>query len=327
MISLEKIFLHKRVIFFFLTAVLAGSAALFLVNISGQEHIPENNTDAEEEKEEEYPLFTGTPFSSPNTDATATFSLYYSEEKGPREIHAENAEKILPIASISKLMTAFVVYQSYEMEDAVRVSEKDVITRTEFRDYRAWEETKVEEMIHQIIIESNNSAAFAMGLISDRYLSSNDDSVSAFVNKMNSAAKQMGLSDTTFINPSGLDVESHYNASTAREVALMSLHILLHEPEIFTISAMPSYRLYSPDEGVHYTSISTNVFLHNKEHAWQENIIGGKTGYTRFANGCLVLVLQEPESEGYIINVILGAEDRFAEMKKLTEYVYQNYTF
>ncbi len=283
--------------------------------------------DSEEKIVERYPLFIGTDFSSPNLDVNAAISLYFSEEKGNKILYREKINDILPIASISKLITALVAIENYNLNNPINVTEQDIVSRTEFRDFRAWEYTTIEDIIYQMLIESNNSGAFALALISDRYKETEGDPVKFFVEEMNAVAKKIGLKDTVFINPSGLDKENNYNASTAKEVALMARYIIKNNSEIFEISTMPFFDLYSFDQSIYYTAINTNNFLHNNNKNWQKHIVGGKTGFTRFANGCLLLVLEDPNSNGYIINVVLGAEDRFKEMEKLIDYIYQNYQF
>ncbi len=251
----------------------------------------------------------------------------YSKEGEDKILYESNIDEVLPIASISKLMTAVVVAENYSLEEAVRVSEDQVVARTEFRDFRAWEETSIEEMKKQMIIESNNSGAFALALISDRYIKSDKEPVESFIERMNEKAKEIGLNKTSFINPSGLDRQENYNASTVKEIALFAKYIISNHPEIFEISVIPSYSLFSPDKAISYTAINTNTFLHIQENEWQSEIVGGKTGFTRFANGCLLIVLQDPHQKGYIISVVLGAEDRFKEMEKLINYIYFNYQF
>ncbi len=262
---------------------------------------------------------------SPNLDVAAAASFYWDGER-EKMLYKENEDDLLPIASISKLMTALVVKENYDMDEPVLITEEDVVTRSEFRDFRAFYETKIGEMIYPMVIESNNSAAFALALISDRFLEETDeDPVKSFVNKMNRKARNIGLKETKFINPSGLDGRGSYNLSTAREIIDFSKY-LLTETEIFEISQKPSYRLFSPDRMVYYESVNTNDFLHTSSPKW-DSIVGGKTGWTHAAFGCLLLVLEAPEEDGYIINVILGAEDRFLEMEKLVDYVHVAYEF
>lgn len=259
-------------------------------------------------------------------EATAVFSLYY-DDKNEKVLFQKNSKEILPIASISKLMTALIVFDNYDLEEKLLVSEYDVVSRTEFRDFRAWSETKIKDILYQMIIESNNSGAFALSLISNRFLKIDGDSVSGFVDEMNRKAKEIGLENTHFINSSGLDVKDEYNSSTAEEIAFLAKYIIENDAEIFEISKMTSYRIFSPDKTAYYDVLSTNIFLTENKKEWTEMIYGGKTGFTRAADGCLLLILSVPEKNGYIINIVLGTEDRFLEMEKLIEYIYNSYLF
>ncbi len=258
--------------------------------------------------------------------SSASLSIYH-KENGEKVLFEENSNEVFSIASISKLMTAMVVFENYKLEEATKITEEEIISRTEFRDFRAWEGTKIEEMVYPLLIESNNSAAFALALISDRFLETKEEPVIGFVNKMNEKAKEIGMQDTQFINPSGLDSKNKYNSSTAKDIARLLQYIIKNNEKLLEISIIPHYKIYSPDGLAYYEITNTNMLLHSKEKDWQEDIIGGKTGWTHSANGCLVLVLESPDKKGYIVNVILGAQDRFKEMKKLVEYVFAKYTF
>jgi serine-type D-Ala-D-Ala carboxypeptidase (penicillin-binding protein 5/6) len=272
----------------------------------------------------DYPKFAGArEFSS---ESLAVFSLYYDQET-EKILYQKNADKELPIASISKIMTAKVVFDNYNLEESLKVTEHDVISRTEFRDFRAWSDTKIKDVLAEMIIESNNSGAFALALISNRFLNYKEDPIENFVDAMNAEAKKMGLQRTNFINPSGLDFVDNYNQSTAREVAQIAKNIIEKNSEIFEISREPSYRLYSSDKTVYYDAITTNIFLSIDKKVWTEKIYGGKTGWTKAAEGCLLIVLEVPEKNGYIINVVLGAKDRFLEMEKLVDFIYESYVF
>ncbi len=326
-ILLKLLYKQPRLKYLLPLILLISVGTVFAITANTRNNQQEEAVLEEEIIEEEYPVFTGDSYSDPETTARAALSIYYSDSGQKTVLYEKNSDQELAIASISKLMTALVAYEHYEINDAVRVSERDIVSRTEFRDFRAFDETTISDMLHQVIIESNNSAAYAMGLISDRYLISDNEAVESFVNKMNQTAKSIGLKKTNFVNPSGLDTQSKYNSSTAEEVATLTHYIINNKPLIMEISTMPSYKVYSPDKSIYYHSMNTNVFLHNQNNEWQTLIIGGKTGYTRAANGCLVIVLDGPGGDGHIINVILGADDRFQEMEKLVNYIFDHYQY
>ncbi|GEM_PF-588495 len=261
-------------------------------------------------------------------NVAGAYSFYYDKEGNGKVLYEKNKKERFPIASISKLMTALVVFENYDLRAEMGVKEQEVTSRTEFRDFRAWSETEVGEMLYPMLIESNNSAAFALALISNRFLENGKDPIDSFVKEMNKKARELGLEKTEFINPSGLDGKNdNYNISTAEEVGKLAKYLLENEEKIMEISQMRSYRLYSPDGMVYYEAVNTNDFLHAPDRDWKKNIVGGKTGWTYAAYGCLLIVIELPDNEGYIVNVVLGAEDRFKEMEKMIEYVHENYHF
>ncbi len=319
---------RRKSLFIVFFLVFFPLVSFFIIRaVSQEEEIKDENKVIEEV--EPYPVLRDREEEGkdPNIKGSAALSIYW-DGNSEKILYKENPDKPLPIASISKLMTALVVLEDYDLDAPVGIAEKEIITRSEFRDFRAFKETKVEEMVYPMVIESNNSAAFALALAGERFFDDiSNEPVKGFVEKMNNKAREIGLKKTNFVNPSGLDGRSgEYNLSTAREITEFSKY-LLSNTDIFKISQMPSYRLYSPDGAIYYESLNTNDFLHSKEEDWQERIVGGKTGWTHAAFGCLLLVLESPSHEGYIINIVLGTEDRFHEMGKMVDYIHNAYEF
>ncbi len=314
---------------FFLSFAVLGLVLVFggAFLVFSTEEEPEEEILEEVEEKEPYPRKINEIERKVPVVAGA-YSVYYKNGE-ETVLYEDNADTSLPIASISKIMTALVVFEEYDLQETVQVSEHEIVSRTEFRDFRAWGGTKIEEMVHQMLVESNNSGAFALALISDRFLKKEGDPVDNFVAEMNAKAEEIGMKKTEFINPSGLDGRGNYNLSTAKDIATLSKYLIESQEDILNISAMPSYRLYSPDKSIFYKAINTNYFLRSpNEREWEETIVGGKTGWTYAAYGCLLLVLEAPtEDGGYLINIVLGAEDRFQEMEKLVDYIYHTYEF
>jgi D-alanyl-D-alanine carboxypeptidase len=279
-----------------------------LVEKESEVVIKTNIPEKEEEKEEELLI-----------DAEAVLSVYYNDGN-KKVLYSKNEDEVLPIASISKLMTALIVFENYNLEEEV-----DVLGVSSFK---GWRETKIKSVVSQMIVESNNVSAFVLAIISDRFLEKekeeNIDSFKLFVEEMNRKAEKIGLENTFFINPSGLDNGNDYNKSTATELAELSIYILENQKEIFDISKIPTYYTYSPDGTIYYKSFNTNFLVYNSEEDWQEEMIGGKTGTTNMAGQCLLIVFKNLEEEGYIINVILGSQDRFEDMNKLINYARSN---
>lgn len=311
-----------------LVSVLIGVVAILLLGLAFSNKEEKNIQENEEEQEKEVVISYPKKVSGSESleiDAAAAFSIYINGDDY-KVLYEKNPQLVLPIASITKIMTAIIVVENYDIEQPVGVKEEKVLMQTEFRDFRAWEETRISEMLYPLLIESNNSAAFALASISNRFLDETKKPVEVFVRKMNEKGSEIGLKDTKFINPSGLDDNGRVNYSTAEDIARMAIYAL-SETDIFEILSMRDYRLYSPSGYAYYSFSNTNDFLFTAENGWEERIIGGKTGWTYKALGCLFLVLEVPEGEGYLVNVILGADDRFLEMKKMINFVYETYQF
>ena len=132
---------------------------------------------------------------------------------------------------------------------------------------------------------------------------------------MNLTAEALGLQKTHFINVTGLDPEdsAEINYSSARDLTLLAQE-LLESSLIRQILSTHKINLYGPE------LINTNEFLGRIS-----GVIGGKTGFTDNALGCFLLILKAPQDNGYLINVVLGADDRFVEMEKLINWLNEAY--
>ena len=207
----------------------------------------------------------------------------------------KNSEKIQPIASISKLMTALIVFdlkETYSPYQRIKISKEAVSQEgaSRFGDLRPGDNLFARSLVYKMLIESDNDSAFALS----EFLGEDP-----FVDLMNIYSDNIGLKNTFFSNPTGLEK----NTSTAKDLVQLAKYVMENYPQIFEITT------YQPDR-------NTNKLLREIP-----GIIGGKTGWTPEAKGCLLLVLDNPENKSYFINVVLGSEDRFSDMKKIIKAV------
>lgn len=199
-----------------------------------------------------------------------------------------------PIASLTKLMTALVVYdldETYNLSQIIKLNKESINQEGEYG-FKVGDVISVENLLNKMLIESNNDAAYAI---------TQPIGQEAFVDLMNAKAKDIGLINTHFVNSTGLDPDDPLgarNVSTAYDLAKLTNYILKNYSEIFNIT----------------TTISSNT---NKLLEDYPEIIGGKTGWTPLAGGCLIIVT-EKDQKSYI-SIILGAKDRFAEMSKILD--------
>lgn len=243
--------------------------------------------------------------------AKSVISIWEFEGK-QKILFQKESDKKLPIASLTKLMSAYVILDYYDLNQIIRIS-KTAAKQPELgkEKFKTGETFKVKDLLHSMLIESSNAATVALTeVIGEK----------AFVELMNLEAKYLGLKNTKFSNSAGLDVPQNY--STAKDLVKLAIYLLKEQPLIWKISTKPEFNLYSSDGVFHHHVINTNELLGKIP-----SIVGGKTGETPQAEGCLLLVLKAPKNNGYLINLILGSKNRFEEMEKLIDWINQNYSW
>ena len=260
---------------------------------------------------EEITLVTIPPKSTkgkPELQSESAFSIKISKSGKERVLLRKEAERAMPIASLSKLMTALIVLENadYGFSKVVTISKKaanqdDVPI---YGNLKKGESLSIEKLLDLMLIYSSNDAAFALSeVIGEK----------KFVEKMNLKAFSLGLGDTHFTNPTGLDPEEPEqipNYSTAKDLVLLTKHIIKNYPLIFKISLKKGP--YPTDNGISDLNLPDNQIF-----------IGGKTGYTKKAGGCMLVVLEDGR-KNFFINIILGTdspEDRIQEMQKIITWI------
>jgi D-alanyl-D-alanine carboxypeptidase len=155
-----------------------------------------------------------------------------------------------------------------------------------------------------MLIESSNDAAYCLSGIMGQ-----DD----FVALMNLESKTLGLSNTYFVDSSGLNSGSY---STAKDLVVLTKHLLNKYPLIWEIIKFKEYDLYLDNGEFHHRLISTNKLLGEIPE-----VVGGKTGWTKEAQGTFLVLQKSPKKDNYLINVVLGSFDRLEEMKKIINWI------
>lgn len=252
--------------------------------------------------------------------ARSAISVEVTTDNKQKILFKKASDKRLPIASLSKLMVAMVVSESnYNLDDKVKITKEMVDQEGDSGHLRVGEVLTVKDLLDLALIESSNDAAYALASEHDRMKQEN------FIDLMNLTGKALGLKNTYFVNPTGLDPDNPSqisNYSTAGDLVKLT-ESLLKKPLILSILSTPELDLYSLN-GIHHKLKTTNELM-REDLSWSNLIVGGKTGWTPKAKGCLLLILKSPRGKGYLINIILGSENRFEEMKKLTNWVLSAY--
>lgn len=229
-------------------------------------------------------------------------------------LHEKDMHKVLPPASITKIMTLLLIYEA--LEDG-SITKETIVTTTDHAAsmggsqvyLEAGEQQTVETLIKCICIASANDACVAMA----EHLAGTEE---AFVEEMNDKAKELGMNDTHFVNCCGLDVDGH--VSSAYDIALMSKELMSRFPDIMT------YTTTRLDSMTHTTNKGTSEFgltNTNKLLTSYEGITGLKTGSTSKARYCLSATATRNDID--MIAVVLSAPDtktRFKEAATLLNY-------
>lgn len=223
-----------------------------------------------------------------------------------------NADEQLPIASVTKIMTMLLIMEEIEegrlsFDDMVTVSENAMSYGGSTMFLETGEQLSVNDMLKGIAVASANDGCVAMA----EHICGSE---SAFVDKMNEKAKELGMTNTNFMNTNGLDEENHY--SSARDVAIMS-RMLLNYPKITDYTSIWTDEL----RGGKFQLANTNKLIR-----FYTGANGLKTGSTSEALCCLSASAKRNDMQ--LIAVVLGAPtsaERFASAKALLDFGFANY--
>ena len=231
------------------------------------------------------------------------------ERKSGNIIYGKQENKRSAMASTTKIMTAIILIENCDLEQVVTISAKAAGTGGSRLGLKKGDTIIMKDLLYGLMLKSGNDAAVAIA-------ESVAGSVEEFANMMNKKAKEIGLSNTHYVTPHGLDNPEHY--TTAYELAKLADYALKNE--IF--SKVVNTKSYTVTINGYPKSISnTNELL-----GFLEGVNGVKTGFTNNAGRCLVTSVNRNGFE--IITVVLQADTkkyRTSDSIKLINYVYENY--
>lgn len=241
-------------------------------------------------------------------------------------LHYQNAKQRRAIASLTKIMTAVVVLEN--IEDL----EKEVVTIEETAVYekgttigcpngsycvstqlQLGEKISAWSLFQAMVMNSTNDAATALAV----HIAGSKEK---FAEMMNEKAKELGLEDSHFCNPSGLDDEKNPGAcySSAYDVARIAAYSLKYD-EIWDTMKINNAEIYSIDGQLKHTLGNTNRLFER-----MPNAIGGKTGFTYEAGKCLMGAAENPDnSEVKAVGVVLDDFFRWEDMRDMLTWSFQ----
>lgn len=210
-------------------------------------------------------------------------------------------------ASTTKMMTALVVFENYNLSDVLTVDALDGSFGQTMR-LKEGDRLSVENLLYGLLVESGNDAALVLA-------NSFPGGYEAFVEKMNQKAEELHLDKTYFKNPSGIEESGH--VSTVHDLALLGAEIVKNK----TLAKMVA------TEAVTITDISgekgyqlSNI---NQLVGQIPGVMGIKTGWTENAGECLVTLVERDGRQ--VIAALLGSSDRFGETKTVIDWIFSNH--
>ncbi|MDQ3244954.1 MAG: CapA family protein [bacterium] len=220
-------------------------------------------------------------------------------------ILSKNIDKIYPIASVSKLMTALVAKELENKNITATVSKKALATYGGNGNFRLGEKINTKDLLYPLLLESSNDAA---EVLAEHYGRDN------FIKKLNLQAQKLTMNSTSFEDPSGL---SPNNKSTVGDLFKLAGYLKNNKPEILDITKKKSY-----SNGVKkHTWFSINQFLRNPQY------IGGKSGFTDPAKQTVISTFSIPLAEGIerpIGITLLQSTDRAKDVNTILKYLKKN---
>lgn len=243
------------------------------------------------------------------SNVSSQTAILVDQESG-RVLYEKNANKKMRIASITKIMTAILAIESGKLDEKVQVSKRAVYTEGSSIYLKENEKMKLEDLVYGLMLRSGNDSAVAIA----EYVGG---SVEGFVFLMNQKAQEIGMRNTVFANPHGLDDhENHY--STAYDMALLTRYAM--QNEIYRkIAGTKTYRAPNPDEKWDRVWKNKNKLL----TGMYEYSTGGKTGYTKRAKRTLVSTATKNNED--LIAVTLNGPDDWNDHIAMFEWGFEQY--
>ena len=240
--------------------------------------------------------------------STSAFSAILMDMDNNVVLYEKNIHNVRSVASISKIMTAVLAIESGKLDDVVVVD--DVISGAYGSAIyiQSGEELTLRDLVYGLMLRSGNDAA----LVIAKYVGGN---VNHFVEMMNNKASEIGMKNSNFNNPHGLDVDNG-NYSTAYDMAILTSYAMKLD-EYRKITGTKSYKLKT----------NKNSYLwknKNKLLKMYKYTTGGKTGFTDIARRTLVSTASKDNIN--LVAVTLNDGNDFLDHKNLFEYGFSNYT-
>jgi D-alanyl-D-alanine carboxypeptidase (penicillin-binding protein 5/6) len=238
-------------------------------------------------------------------------SAYVKNLNTGQILFEKNPEQKLPLASLTKIMTALVARQNGDQDQLIKITEQNLLTEGEYF-LNSNEIFKLKDLINMSMVASVNDTASALTNV---FKNSKN-----FIEEMNRVAHNIGLENTAFKNETGLDLDNNRPSATgtAKDMTRLIEYVLQEYPEIFAKTNNNIIDAQSITTGQNYRYLNTNEIINQIP-----GLIGSKTGFTDTAGGNLAMIVDIGLNQPISI-VILGSTDnktRFSDALKILEAI------
>lgn len=263
------------------------------------------------------------------SEEDAVFSAAIYNEDDAEVLYSLNAVERTSPASLTKLMTALIIFEKYgdRLDDVITIGEVSIKEEGVQRfGLKAGDRITIRQLLEITLIQSGNDAALALAQYAGDSTAGSrleeDGEITGeerFVQLMNERAESLGCTGTHFVNPHGLDSAEHY--STAYDQYLIFRQLIAY-PEFLEMINTPSVQIsyYAADGTVKTKTImNTDMFINGGKNTPEGiTVIGGKTGSTASAGKCLILLANNASGKSFIA-VVMGAKDEGTLYNTLSE--------
>jgi D-alanyl-D-alanine carboxypeptidase len=258
------------------------------------------------------------PFKNITLSAKSAYVLDLSRDT---VIYEKNAEAPQPLASLTKVMTVLTAQTLASKLKYITITPDDLAPEgdTGLKINSVW---KLKDLIDYSMVVSSNDGASAIARAGGEVLGGKNQT---FINKMNTLAQALGLTQSKFINEHGLDKDLEHAGAygSARDMGTLFKFILTHYPHLMEATSYDSL-IIKDESGDIYNAVNTNVTVNDVP-----SLIASKTGLTDLAGGNLVIAFDAGLERPVIISVLGSSEEgRFTDMLKLVsaarKYIQEN---
>jgi len=249
----------------------------------------------------------------------AAESVFVWDVHNQRILYSTNPDEQLPIASITKLMTALVAAKILTNDANVAI-DNEALDQYGTSGLFENELFTKQALTDLMLLTSSNDGAYALASAAGQSLDKKD-SANTFVKAMNIEAVELGLTNTYFINPTGLDIDAVQAGAfgSARDINFLMEHLILNEPDVLALTTELAAEVTS---GSGFSHIARNT---NQWVGTVPGLLGSKTGYTDLAGGNLVVALDAGLNRPVIITVLGSTrQERFTDVRKLIDATLYN---